>query len=418
MHKFAIGIGILIIIAVIGLFSFDSEKITTSIDDEEVSEEITDDTQEVLDEKDGIVIDKPETPKPQAPAPTPTPSVPEEPEETDPADTRAPSISNVTTSNVSETEATVSWETDEISNSKIVYNNTSPATGGTSQIDTSFTTTHSIALSGLNTGTTYYYVVSSADTAGNTGVSAEQSFTTVAEVVLEPEPTPEEPAAVTNLIGHWTFNDGAGTTAVDSSGNSNDISFVNIDSSIAWVVGQVDGAVKFDGVDDYATIPHSESLNLGRDGESYSISFWFKRDGRPQGERRIIGKGGTSGASPFMIRFNQNGYPSFRVSDGISATTITPKQGMGNNLWHHVAAVRDGSAKTIRLVVDNEEPILPIEDETTGSIANSSDIVINRYHVGGTAFFFDPFNLDDLRIYDRAISTEEITELFNSGRGL
>ena len=61
------------------------------------------------------------------------------------------------------------------------------------------------------------------------------------------------------LAGYWTFNEGSGTTAADSSGNGLTATLSN---GVTWTTGAVGGAVSANGVNQYVTIP---SINLTGD---------------------------------------------------------------------------------------------------------------------------------------------------------
>ena len=98
-------------------------------------------------------------------------------------DTTAPSITAVSTTNLTATGATVIWATNESSGSTVYFSLVSPVptSGTTTSVgNTALVTSHSMALTGLTASTTYYYVVSSADAAGNTAMSSEGSFATAA----------------------------------------------------------------------------------------------------------------------------------------------------------------------------------------------------------------------------------------------
>jgi hypothetical protein len=94
-------------------------------------------------------------------------------------DTTAPSISNVQATGVTDSGATITWNTDEPSDSVVRYG-TSADSLSTTVSDTALVTSHSIALTGLSASTTYYYEVQSTDGSGNAAVSSVQSFTTAA----------------------------------------------------------------------------------------------------------------------------------------------------------------------------------------------------------------------------------------------
>ena len=95
-------------------------------------------------------------------------------------DSTPPVISNVQAVNITSTSATITWYTDELSNSTVRYGTTIPPTNVAS--NSTFTTNHVVVLTGLEKNTTYYYEVLSADPAGNVAVDnnggSYYSFTT------------------------------------------------------------------------------------------------------------------------------------------------------------------------------------------------------------------------------------------------
>jgi peptidoglycan hydrolase-like protein with peptidoglycan-binding domain len=96
-------------------------------------------------------------------------------------DTTAPLLSAITATSTSSTTATISWVTNESSNSSVTYGTTSPiATAASTAITTNSTLVmnHTMPLSDLMASTTYYYLVRSKDAAGNTATSSEYSFMT------------------------------------------------------------------------------------------------------------------------------------------------------------------------------------------------------------------------------------------------
>jgi hypothetical protein len=94
------------------------------------------------------------------------------------ADTTPPVISGVSSSHLSGTGATITWTTNEPSDSQVEYGTT---TGyGSTALNSSMVTSHSQALSGLSKSTLYHYRVKSRDAAGNLATSGDYTFTTTA----------------------------------------------------------------------------------------------------------------------------------------------------------------------------------------------------------------------------------------------
>jgi len=92
-------------------------------------------------------------------------------------DTKAPTVSNITTPVITETAVVVLWKTDELSDSQVSYGTESGTYTETTTLDTNMSIVHAVTLTGLTAGTDYYYVVKSNDPAGNATTSPEQSVT-------------------------------------------------------------------------------------------------------------------------------------------------------------------------------------------------------------------------------------------------
>ena len=101
-------------------------------------------------------------------------------------DTTPPAITNVTAIGITMNSATISWDTDELSDSMVRYGTVPGSYVLTAYDATTDVTTHSITLTGLSASTTYYYVVNSTDQSGNSNESIEYSFTTLAAPAVIP----------------------------------------------------------------------------------------------------------------------------------------------------------------------------------------------------------------------------------------
>lgn len=106
-------------------------------------------------------------------------------------DTTPPSISEVSVSEISQRGATISWKTNEESDSEVIYD-------GNFRKDGAFVTFHSLPISGLSPKTRYSFLVKSRDRAGNQSTSSLFSFMT-----LEEEPGPSPPAVLISENGYF-----------------------------------------------------------------------------------------------------------------------------------------------------------------------------------------------------------------------
>jgi chitodextrinase len=93
-----------------------------------------------------------------------------------PTDVVSPVISNLQVSSITTSSVVISWSTDEVSNSNVLYSTDSSYENVKS--DTGYSRNHSIVLAGLNAGTQYNFKVRSSDASGNSSESTEDTFTT------------------------------------------------------------------------------------------------------------------------------------------------------------------------------------------------------------------------------------------------
>jgi glucose/arabinose dehydrogenase len=126
-----------------------------------------------------------------------------------PPDKTPPSISAVVAAGVTTTSATISWTTNEASDSQVDYGPTS-GYGQSSPLSAPLAITHSVSLSGLAPSTLYHYRTKSRDVAGNLGTSGDLSFTTS----TSPDTTPPTISQVfatsittTSALVAWTTNE-------------------------------------------------------------------------------------------------------------------------------------------------------------------------------------------------------------------
>ena len=93
------------------------------------------------------------------------------------ADTAPPVISNIRVSSITRSSATISWTTNEPSDTQVDYGRTS-GYGSTTALNSSQVTNHSVTISGLSRWTLYHYRMKSRDAAGNLAVSSDMTFAT------------------------------------------------------------------------------------------------------------------------------------------------------------------------------------------------------------------------------------------------
>jgi hypothetical protein len=233
---------------------------------------------------------------------------------------------------------------------------------------------------------------------------------------------PGRDSLTSGLVGWWTF-DGPDmlTNVADRSGQGNTGNLIlglsgNISTTTA--PGRVGQALSFDGVDDYVSI---SSLNLSGTNV-VTLAFWMKRPSFSVNKNTF----------EFTTNFNSfsDGF-GFFINDtptcGPGDIEVAIKGDVGYNIrcynepsvneWHHYVAIYNKGAP-------NPEQSLYIDGvlQTAASNPYTND---NTNNFGNRPFFmmsrngqsqFDTGQLDDVRIYNRALSADEVLQLYNLGR--
>lgn len=209
------------------------------------------------------------------------------------------------------------------------------------------------------------------------------------------------------LVGYWPFNGNAN----DESGNNNNgvISGVTLDDDR---FGNTQSSYLFDGVDDAITIHVNSMLQFNPLSDSYSIVTWVKsNEPTITYSGRIIEHNDNNPGYTFSL---QVGPTSNELVCILWDSTNTPNINVGNifnDTWQMVCFVVDNSNDSLYAYV-NDSLIGQVENTLT-NICPMSDTII----IGNSNRLDRPFagNIDDIRIYDRAINKNEVTALFNEG---
>ncbi|HDQ16266.1 MAG TPA: LamG domain-containing protein [Bacteroidetes bacterium] len=181
----------------------------------------------------------------------------------------------------------------------------------------------------------------------------------------------------------------------------------------------------FDGTDAYVEVPHSESLNFGTG--DFSVSFWIKYDKevQPVTYPVIISKLAAAYSTPspgfHIIASKNTGGISFQVSDGTNAynwATGAITGDCGDNTWHHIVySFNRGTGNWAKIFVDGNHKTTSSNpfSTVTGSINNENVMrfAINSYNLAGDFLGY----LDNIRIYNVALTTDQVSAIYNSDIG-
>lgn len=172
--------------------------------------------------------------------------------------------------------------------------------------------------------------------------------------------------------------------------------------------GMTDRAYYFNGIDAYVEVQNSTSLILS---ESLSISSWIQLENTSSEFKLILRKGRlNAGSSDSSYAFYVRSYDElafyFSGSTGVHETTGVD---LNDTDWYHVAVTFDSVAQEVKIFLDG---IVVYSQPETG-FPSEFDYPIGIGQTNDPGQFFEG-NLDQLRIYSRALSEQEIQEIFDS----
>jgi len=214
-------------------------------------------------------------------------------------------------------------------------------------------------------------------------------------------------------IGWWKFDECQGSIAHDSSGIGNTGAIVIgasgtqtsvgtcTTSGTAWGVGatgKINSSLGFDGTDDYIQIP-----NIISGDNTHTILFWAK----PTSYNKVwIDMSGDSGYSFVQIS------PT-NLYVGYSPTTPsyrTYAYTFNLNNWYHIAISKNNTGNNVNVYVNGN--LLNVYTGSVGDMNSGSIIYLGKFHNNG---YNIGGQLDDARIYNYALTTEQIKQIYNGG---
>ncbi len=213
-------------------------------------------------------------------------------------------------------------------------------------------------------------------------------------------------AADPGLVGWWKFEEESGTL-YDQSDNHNDgTSFQGV---LYQQTGHVGYALGFDGVDDYITVG-----TTGRPADTFSFGAWLKTSATHQIDpESAAGVGGVSGQRYAFdpqhggdsdggagLSVGTNGILVFEHGSNYMPATAVHEADIGDD-WNH-----------IMIVYDNKQPTIYLNGQAVRTGFASPRAVVNApIRFGGMAYGFFEGLMDEVRIYNRALSAAEIKKL-------
>jgi hypothetical protein len=220
--------------------------------------------------------------------------------------------------------------------------------------------------------------------------------------------------AQTNAIAYWAFDEGSGTTALDSSGNNHSCTIVGA----TYVPGRTNTGLAFSGTNNYALISDATgggTIGAGLDmgARDWTVAAWIKTTNsgmvitkmafvggsNPDGWGLSISGNGTVGA---VLHKSNVGTVNIFAGDGALVS---------DGQWHHVAVVFSRSANMIRYAdgaaTGTQYSLASLSGQ---SLDNTNQLRIGARDQSGDEVYFRGL-IDEARVYARALGPDEIAAL-------
>jgi hypothetical protein len=212
--------------------------------------------------------------------------------------------------------------------------------------------------------------------------------------------------APSGLVGDWNLDEPRVGTSYDSSGNNNN----GTDTSTTVVSGKFNNAQSFNGSSSYINLGNVlGSVFVG----AHSVSVWvYVKDYSSQ--REIIAKVNSSSTIPTPIDYaiTPSGNIRMMLGNGSNYWWIDTTNTIITNQWNHIVFRYDGSGSFAGMSIYLNGVLCSV---TTNSTFGTPADAANNLNIGARANGSLPMNgsLDEVRIYNRALSAAEIQGLYN-----
>ena len=214
-----------------------------------------------------------------------------------------------------------------------------------------------------------------------------------------------KPSPSSGLVGYWPLDSFVSSVFKDKSGHSIDGAYVGGSAHI--VPGKIVNAISLDGTD-YVELSSLNNIEYSQ----MTVSAWFKSSDLSFANSRIVSSSNTGDLgflNGFQLEIEKNGSGGFfDVGNGTGEGLANWSQVLSPNTWYHYVGTYDGT-----------NVYAYINGQQVGSGPLSGDMAISSYPVNigrNPAYDGDYFKglVDDVRIYNRALTPKEVLTLYNS----
>lgn len=245
---------------------------------------------------------------------------------------------------------------------------------------------------------------------------AENSYTVTVKSVKDKAKTPNTMVTASNIMLHkglsiktvayYSCDELKDSVLVDASTNANNGTLKN---GPELAEGKIGNALKFDGVDDYVQFAASPSFDIG--GNAVTVSLWAYLNYLPADMPAAYGPLFDSDADQYVLYEDKgNNELRFKVATSASAERPgIPAASLVAGQWLHIVGVYDGSTAKVYLNSN-----LMDTHTLTGTVKTGQVAMLGRSGIANASYFSG--SIDNVQVFNTALSQIEVTELFKSAK--
>lgn len=225
------------------------------------------------------------------------------------------------------------------------------------------------------------------------------------------------------IIAHWKLNDNAASaTVIDNIGNHNGTykdGGGNLNTSTGASTGRINGALDFDGTDEYVEITDHADFTPAL--TPFSISSWvFMHDAT---NFRIASKGVFGVDGEWSLRLTSSDFFGFLLADESVDNCHIGSQATGaltsyENQWIHLVGTYDGGilSSGIKLYVNGNLAASAANESNAGSFVSVENLT-HAVWIGRSGTGFADGLIDNVMIFDKALTVDDVKILYSAGHG-
>ncbi len=209
---------------------------------------------------------------------------------------------------------------------------------------------------------------------------------------------------LTNLISYWKLDEAAGADGIDAHGSN---TLTDHFGDCGSAAGMISTSRTFIFAARY--LSHADNASLSTGDIDFTVACWAYGNSFGGGDE-IISKWKTGGNLEYLLRHSGTSFQFLVSSDGSAVASVTWSGTPSTATWYHIVAWHDSVANTINIQVNNG---------AVDTVSHSAGVFdsTEAFYIGGADTIWNG-RIDETAFWKRVLTTQERTDLYNSGAGL